>query len=120
MAFSPDGKYVLTGIQFTVAQSPGYYSESSVPRAYQNSFSAVPDKAPKGKIGNVNYFIKDADGHIVEIVQYAADGWTRINKGKFLPDTRFAQFIPHVGILVGDVPYESVVATQFSHLWKAG
>ena len=30
------------------------------------------------------------------------------------------QFSRDVGILSGDVPYESIVATQFSHLWKAG
>jgi NitT/TauT family transport system substrate-binding protein len=29
------------------------------------------------------------------------------------------QFSRDVGILTGDVPYERVVATQFSHLWKA-
>ena len=28
------------------------------------------------------------------------------------------QFSRDVGILAGDVPYEAVVATQFSHLWK--
>ena len=30
------------------------------------------------------------------------------------------QFSRDVGILTGDVPYESIVATQFSQLWKAG
>jgi len=30
------------------------------------------------------------------------------------------QFSRDVGILAGDVPYEGIVATQFSHLWKAG
>ena len=29
------------------------------------------------------------------------------------------QFCRDVGILTGDVPYESIVATQFSHLWKS-
>jgi hypothetical protein len=29
------------------------------------------------------------------------------------------QFCRDVGILTGDVPYEHIVATQFSHLWKA-
>ena len=28
------------------------------------------------------------------------------------------QFSRDIGILNGDVPYESVVATQFSQLWK--
>ena len=31
----------------------------------------VPAKVGKGKIGNLNYFVTDPDGHIVEMVQYA-------------------------------------------------
>src|ERR1700733_15245587 len=40
----------------------------------------VPDKVGKGKIGNLNYLIKDPDGHIVEIVQYMPDGWTMLTQ----------------------------------------
>jgi lactoylglutathione lyase len=64
---------------------------------------AVPDKTGKGQIGNQNYNIHDPDGHIVEIVQYEPDGWTMLNKGKFMPDTRISTHIPHMGILVGDL-----------------
>ena len=63
----------------------------------------VPDKVGKGKIGNLNYMIKDPDGHLVEIVQYAPDGWTRREHGKFLPETRIATRMNHAGILVGDL-----------------
>src|SRR5205809_6652432 len=63
----------------------------------------VPEKVPTGKIGNKNYFIKDPDGHFVEIVEYQPGGWTALNKGKFLPETRIAAHMPHVGILVGDL-----------------
>jgi catechol 2,3-dioxygenase-like lactoylglutathione lyase family enzyme len=81
----------------------------------------APDKVGKGKIGNLNYFIKDPDGHIVEIVQYAPDGWTRLNAGKFLPDTRIATNLPHMGILVGDVDaakkfYEGILG--FHEIWR--
>jgi catechol 2,3-dioxygenase-like lactoylglutathione lyase family enzyme len=81
----------------------------------------VPDKVGKGKIGNLNYFIKDPDGHIVEIVQYAPDSWSTINQGKFLPDTRIATNIPHMGILVGDVDaakkfYEDILG--FKEIWR--
>src|SRR5277367_6110846 len=64
---------------------------------------AVPPKVGVGKIHNMEYFIKDPNGHIVEIVEYRPDGWTQLNKGKFLPDTRISDHMPHVGILVGDV-----------------
>src|SRR5262249_34392725 len=55
---------------------------------------AVPEKVGKGKIGNSNYFIKDPDGWIVEIVQYNPDGWTMQNAGKFMPDTRISTHMP--------------------------
>ena len=81
----------------------------------------VPEKVGKGKIGNSNYFINDPDGHIVEIVQYHHDGWTMLNKGKFLPETRISTHMPHVGILVGDLDasqkfYGGVLG--FTEIWR--
>jgi len=81
----------------------------------------VPDKVGKGKIGNLNYFIKDPDGRTVEIVEYAPDSWTLLNRGKFLPDTRIATNIPHMGILVGDLAgakkfYEDILG--FREIWR--
>ncbi len=63
---------------------------------------AVPDKTPVGKIGNANYFIKDPNGNIVEIVQYLPEGWTVREKGKFLPDTRISVRMSHVGVMIGE------------------
>lgn len=81
----------------------------------------VPVKVGKGKIGNLNYFIRDPDGHIVEIVQYMPDGWTMLNQGKFMPDTRISTNMTHTGILVGDVPaaknfYEGILG--FHEIWR--
>lgn len=81
----------------------------------------VPDKVGAGKIGNLNYFIHDPDGHIVEIVQYKESGWTMLSKGKFLPETRIAAHLPHIGILVGDVEaskkfYEDILG--FKEIWR--
>jgi catechol 2,3-dioxygenase-like lactoylglutathione lyase family enzyme len=81
----------------------------------------VPAKVGAGKIGNLNYFIHDPDGHIVEIVQYKENGWTMLSKGKFLPPTRISAHIPHVGILVGDVDaakkfYEDILG--FHEIWR--
>lgn len=81
----------------------------------------VPDKVGKGKIGNLNYFIKDADGHIVEIVEYAADGLTMRSQGKFMPDTRISTNMPHLGILVGDLDaakrfYQDILG--FKETWR--
>jgi catechol 2,3-dioxygenase-like lactoylglutathione lyase family enzyme len=63
----------------------------------------VPDKTPKGRIGNSNYFITDPAGRTVEVVQYQPDGLTLLNKGKFLPETRISTSLAHVGILEGDL-----------------
>jgi type VI secretion system secreted protein VgrG len=43
---SQDGKYVLTTMEFTVAQSPDYLTDAGVGQAYQNAFTAVPEKTP--------------------------------------------------------------------------
>lgn len=63
----------------------------------------VPEKVGKGKSGNLNFVIKDPDGHNVEIVQYAPGSWSDLNQGKSMPDTRIATNMPHLGILVGDL-----------------
>lgn len=59
--------------------------------------------APLGKIGNKNFTIKDPAGNGVEFVQYMPDGWTVREKGKFLPPTRIAQRMSHVGVMVGEL-----------------
>ena len=81
----------------------------------------VPEKVGKGRIGNLNYFIRDPDGHIVEIVQYMPDSWTIQTQGKFLPNTRISTNMPHAGILVGDVDaakkfYEGILG--FHEIWR--
>jgi lactoylglutathione lyase len=56
--------------------------------------------AKAGRIGNLNYFAEDPDGHIVEFVQYMPAGWTAQNRGRFLPATRIAQRMSHAGFAV--------------------
>lgn len=75
----------------------------------------------KGKIGNINFFVEDPDGHVVEIVQYMSDGWTRADVGKHLPPTRVAQRMSHAGITVGDLAaslrfYRGVLG--FREFWR--
>ena len=60
----------------------------------------TPENVPKGKIGNSNFTVSDADGHTVEIVQYEPDGWTRQQAGKFLPETRVSTQMTHVGVTI--------------------
>ncbi len=60
----------------------------------------VPDKVPTGKIGNLNFTIRDPDGHWVEIVQYTPDSWATQRRGKYLPATRVATHMPHVGVTI--------------------
>src|SRR5579872_5759030 len=81
----------------------------------------VPDHVPKGRIGNLNFNITDPDGHTIEIVEYAPDGWSMRDKGKFLPDTRISDHLWHAGILVGNLPaamhfYGDILG--FHEIWR--
>jgi catechol 2,3-dioxygenase-like lactoylglutathione lyase family enzyme len=69
----------------------------------QSKGVTVPEKTPVGRIGNANYFLKDPNGNIVEIVQYLPESWTTREKGKHLPDTRISARIRHVGVMVGQL-----------------
>src|SRR3954462_10677695 len=118
---NPDGSLKLTWIKINDHQSIELFPEkqagsdrlyhisletddASAMREYLASHGVtVPDKVPLGKIGNANYFINDPDGHIVEIVHYEKNGWTMLNAGKFMPETRISDHMPHVGVLVGDL-----------------
>jgi len=63
----------------------------------------LPAAAKAGRIGNLNYFTEDPDGHIVEFTQYMPGGWTRANAGRCMPPTRIAARMSHAGIAVGDL-----------------
>lgn len=81
----------------------------------------VPDKTPKGRIGNSNFTVKDPDGHGVEIVQYEAAGWTVRENGKFLSDSRVSKHMMHVGIIVTDLDramkfYGDILG--FKEIWR--
>jgi lactoylglutathione lyase len=85
--------------------------------------NAAKGPVPKGQTGNKNFNVKDPDGHIVEIVEYQPDSWTAREKGKFMPATRIADHIMHVGVLVGDLDksmnfYHGLLA--FSEFWRGG
>ena len=56
----------------------------------------------KGRTGDLNFEIKDPDGHLVEFVQPDPDGLEAQNQGKFLPPTRISDHIMHIGFLVGN------------------
>jgi catechol 2,3-dioxygenase-like lactoylglutathione lyase family enzyme len=85
------------------------FSTDSADRMYQylkaKGVQVVSDKGSvgKGQTGNKNFNVKDSDGHVVEIVEYQPDSWTARETGKFMPDTRIADHIMHVGVLVGDL-----------------
>jgi lactoylglutathione lyase len=81
----------------------------------------VPDRAPKGRIGNLNFMIKDPEGHSVEIVQYAPDSRTVQENGKYMSDARISQRMMHVGIIVTDLDAETKFYTEvlgFKETWR--
>jgi catechol 2,3-dioxygenase-like lactoylglutathione lyase family enzyme len=81
----------------------------------------VPDKTPKGRTGNSNYFVTDPNGTICEIVQYEPGSMSEKCKGKEMPDTRISARMSHVGFMVPDL--EKAVAFYcgilgFSETWR--
>ncbi len=64
---------------------------------------SVPQTVGKGRTGNKNFMIKDADGHNVEIVEYQPDSWTAKDRGQHMPASRLSERALHVGILVGSL-----------------
>ncbi len=115
----PDGKLALTFIKVNERQyielfpevEPGTdrlnhisieTDDAEAMRRYLASRGVkVPERVPKGRIGNSNFNVKDPDGHTVEIVQYEPDGWSMREKGKYMDDGRVSRRIMHLGILVG-------------------
>jgi catechol 2,3-dioxygenase-like lactoylglutathione lyase family enzyme len=81
----------------------------------------VPVTVGKGRTGNKNFTIRDADNHRVEIVEYQADSWTAADKGKHLAGSRISDHAIHVGILVGHLDaamkfYNGILG--FQEFWR--
>jgi len=81
----------------------------------------VPAATAVGKIGNKNYFIKDPAGNTIEIVEYLPTGWTLREQGRFLPDTRVATRMSHVGVMIGQLDsamtfYRDILG--FREIWR--
>jgi lactoylglutathione lyase len=94
-------------------------------RAYLRS-KGIDVKAGNGgktRAGDYAFEIKDPDGTLVEFVQTLPNGMEAQAAGKFLPDTRIAPAIYHVGFLVGNTPkslafYEDILG--FKETWRGG
>ncbi|WP_353070206.1 VOC family protein [Tunturibacter empetritectus] len=85
----------LNHIAFTV-------SNAEQMRRYLASRGVTVDsKVSNGKIGDLNFEIKDPDGNLIEFVEPQPDGMEARNAGKFLPATRISDSIYHLGFLVG-------------------
>ncbi len=63
----------------------------------------VPARIAKDAAGNLAFTVRDPEGHAVELVQHARDGWPRRAR-KSPPGTNpVSRRILHAGILVGDL-----------------
>lgn len=72
-------------------------------RAYLASRGVeVPAKVSTLPDGNLSFSIKDADGHIVEFVQYMPGSMEMRDAGKSLPASRISDRMRHVGFTVSD------------------
>lgn len=82
---------------------------------------AVQDHVPKGRIGNLNFMIKDPEGHSVEIVQYPPDSWSAQARGKAMSSAAVSDRLLHVGVIVTQFDkemqfYERVLG--FREFWR--
>jgi lactoylglutathione lyase len=83
----------------------------------------VPENVSKGQIKNLGFTVRDPSGYTIEFVQYTPEGWTRRDRGKFLPDTRISDHITHGGVVVTDLAaalhfYGAVLG--FTESWRGG
>lgn len=81
----------------------------------------VPKRVPKGSTGNLNFMVKDPEGHKLEVVEYAKRSKTRQTKGRFLSSRRIAQHIRHVGIITTNLGPEMkffVDVLGFTETWR--
>jgi catechol 2,3-dioxygenase-like lactoylglutathione lyase family enzyme len=92
-------------------------------RSYLRSrgFDIKPGNGGKTRTGDYAFEIRDPDGTLVEFVQSLPTGIEAQDAGKFLPPTRIADAIYHVGFLVGNLDrslsfYEGVLG--FHEIWR--
>jgi len=83
----------------------------------------VPGKVNTGRDGNLNFTVKDPDGHRVEFVQYQPGSMQMKAKGSYLSAKRLSSRMLHVGVTVADVGaadrfYKDVLG--FSEIWRGG
>lgn len=84
-------------------------------------FDVKAGNGAKTRTGDYAFEIKDPDGTLVEFVQSLPTGIEAQDAGKFLPATRIAGGIYHVGFLVGNLDkslafYEGVLG--FTETWR--
>jgi catechol 2,3-dioxygenase-like lactoylglutathione lyase family enzyme len=83
----------------------------------------VPAKVNTGRDGNLNFTVKDPDGHRVEFVQYQPGSMQMKAKGSYLGTKRLSSRMLHVGVTVADVAaadrfYKDILG--FSEIWRGG
>jgi lactoylglutathione lyase len=81
----------------------------------------LPQTAKAGRIGNLNYFTEDPDGHIIEFTQYMRGGWTVQKQGQFMPPGRISRRMSHAGFAVASLEaslrfYRDILG--FTEFWR--
>lgn len=82
-----------------------------------------PPEPQKGKDGNLNFSLKDPDGHQVEFVQYLPGSLHSRARGKFLGSGRVSDHLQHVGIIVANLNAAMAFyrdKLDFHETWRGG
>jgi catechol 2,3-dioxygenase-like lactoylglutathione lyase family enzyme len=80
-----------------------YTSDAASLRAYYEGKGVmVPAGVGKNALGNTSFTISDADGHVIEWIQYEPDSMTGKTQGQAMPSSRIGTAIHHIGVTIGD------------------
>ena len=112
------------------ADDPRFYhfaievDDAEAMRLYlQSKGVEVPETTPVGRIGNRNFFVKDPNGVICEIVEYAPDSRTVADFGSNMTEARASVRMSHVGFQCPDLDKAVSFYTDilgFEEVWRGG
>ena len=69
---------------------------------FQSTGTDVPDRCPRGQMGNAYLIVRDPNGYDLEFVHYLSEAWPLRDQVGHLPPDRISQRIAHIGLTLRD------------------
>lgn len=117
----PDGKTYFSHIAFITSNARRMYAYLQSRGVKVPAHWGHGKHGGKGLTGDLNFEVKDPDGHLVEFVQYLPGDWRSRHLNQDMPATRIATRIMHAGFTVGNLKkseafYEGILG--FTNFWQ--